>query len=430
MNVEDLDLESARALVRRAVEKAEQLGLSGGIVVVGASGALITGSRMDDGGAGGMGRARSKAWIAATQRIPSTEHLHRLGVIAPAVAAGFPVVSPESAFPGAGGMPIRKDGRIVAGIAASGSTVSPFIPAGVEPEVMIADGKPANPEDLLIAYALGQPYVGQHGDDLARWTNAFGPWPDEPPVGLGTADAPASSRQPDLDWARGLADAVIARAATQDLAVSVCVVDRRGEPMQHDAMDDAPDQRCVRRRGRRGGRSAVPRAQRRPGRADPRRRPRAARARLCPLRWTARECRRADRGGSRRRWTRAVPLRGARGRRPGGPSVTVRVCVVGCGAIGSLYAAHLARLDDVEAWAVDPYGAHVDAINERGLTVVSRLGPGGPHTSTTEGGRNHLHVAGPCDDEPRRRTPLRLRHRRHQGRAHAAGRGGLRRGLR
>ncbi len=137
-------------------------------------------------------------------------------------------------------MPIRKDGRIVAGIAASGSTVSPFIPAGVEPEVMIADGKPANPEDLLIAYALGQPYVGQHGDDLARWTNAFGPWPDEPPVGLGTADAPASSRQPDLDWARGLADAVIARAATQGLAVSVCVVDRRGEPMQHDAMDDAP----------------------------------------------------------------------------------------------------------------------------------------------------------------------------------------------
>ena len=95
MNVEDLDLESARALVRRAVEKAEQLGLSGGIVVVGASGALVTGSRMDDGGAGGIGRARSKAWIAATQRIPSTEHLHRLGVIAPAVAAGFTLVSPE-----------------------------------------------------------------------------------------------------------------------------------------------------------------------------------------------------------------------------------------------------------------------------------------------------------------------------------------------
>ena len=35
--------------------------------------------------------------------------------------------------------------------------------------------------------------------------------------------------------------------------------------------------------------------------------------------------------------------------------MTTRVCVVGCGAIGSLYAAHLARLDDVDVWAVDPW---------------------------------------------------------------------------
>ncbi len=240
MNVEDLDLASARALVRRAVDKAEQLGLSGGIVVVGASGALITGSRMDDGGAGGMGRARSKAWIAATQRIPSTEHLHRMGVIAPAVAAGFAAVSPEAAFPGAGGLPVRRDGRIVAGIAASGATVSPFIPAGLAPEVMIADGKPANPEDLVIAYALEQEYVGQHGDDAARWSAAYGAWPAEPPTGLGTAAAPSSSGQADLDWFRGLADAVLDRARAAGLSVAVSVVDRRGEPVQHDAMDGAP----------------------------------------------------------------------------------------------------------------------------------------------------------------------------------------------
>jgi hypothetical protein len=36
---------------------------------------------MDEGGAGGMGRARSKARIAATQKIPSIEHLHRLGFL-------------------------------------------------------------------------------------------------------------------------------------------------------------------------------------------------------------------------------------------------------------------------------------------------------------------------------------------------------------
>ena len=43
----DLGLAEARALVRRAVDKAEQLGLRGAIAVVGATGTLITASRMD-----------------------------------------------------------------------------------------------------------------------------------------------------------------------------------------------------------------------------------------------------------------------------------------------------------------------------------------------------------------------------------------------
>jgi 2-dehydropantoate 2-reductase len=47
----------------------------------------------------------------------------------------------------------------------------------------------------------------------------------------------------------------------------------------------------------------------------------------------------------------------------------VRVCVVGCGAIGSLFAANLARLDDVEVWAYDLAADHVAAINERGLRL-------------------------------------------------------------
>ena len=48
----------------------------------------------------------------------------------------------------------------------------------------------------------------------------------------------------------------------------------------------------------------------------------------------------------------------------------MRVCIVGCGAIGSLFAAHLGRLDDVEVWAYDPFQAHVDAINENGLRLT------------------------------------------------------------
>jgi 2-dehydropantoate 2-reductase len=48
----------------------------------------------------------------------------------------------------------------------------------------------------------------------------------------------------------------------------------------------------------------------------------------------------------------------------------MKVCIIGCGAIGSLFAAHLGRLDDVEVWAYDPYQAHVDAINENGLRLT------------------------------------------------------------
>ena len=47
----------------------------------------------------------------------------------------------------------------------------------------------------------------------------------------------------------------------------------------------------------------------------------------------------------------------------------LRVAVLGCGAIGSLYAAHLARVPGVEVWAVDPWAAHMEAIAERGLRV-------------------------------------------------------------
>jgi 2-dehydropantoate 2-reductase len=47
----------------------------------------------------------------------------------------------------------------------------------------------------------------------------------------------------------------------------------------------------------------------------------------------------------------------------------VRVCIVGCGAVGSLFAANLAQLDDVEVWAYDAAQAHVDAINEHGLRL-------------------------------------------------------------
>jgi 2-dehydropantoate 2-reductase len=48
----------------------------------------------------------------------------------------------------------------------------------------------------------------------------------------------------------------------------------------------------------------------------------------------------------------------------------VRICVVGCGAIGSLFAAYLGSLAEAEVWAFDIAAAQVRAINDRGLQLT------------------------------------------------------------
>ena len=47
----------------------------------------------------------------------------------------------------------------------------------------------------------------------------------------------------------------------------------------------------------------------------------------------------------------------------------MKFCVVGCGALGSVFAAHLAKLPDVEVHAYDASEENVRAINERGLRI-------------------------------------------------------------
>ena len=238
----DIPLTDARRLIARAVDKAAQIGARGGFAVVGASGTLVSASRMDRGGAGGMARARSKAWISATQQIPSTEHHRRMATMPPPVAAGFLACSPEANFPGAGGMPIYDESDperpVIGGFSASGASVGPFVKIpGVEPRMLIADGAPANSEDLIVLWALGLPYVGQHGDDAERWRDAFGALPTEP--GLGYSEPPPA-RQPEREWALELADRAMAAAVARGLEIAVAIVDRRGDPIQQDTMAGAP----------------------------------------------------------------------------------------------------------------------------------------------------------------------------------------------
>ena len=212
--------------------------MRGAFAVVGATGALVCASRMDRGGAGGMARARSKAWISATQQIPSTEHHLRMATLLPPIAAGFVACSPEARFPGAGGMPIYSGDVVVGGFSASGATIGPFVDIpGIDPRMLIADGRPANSEDLVVLWTLGLPYHGQHGDDEKRWREAFGELPDEPGLGY---TAPPRASQPEHEWALGLADRAVAAADARGARIAVAVVDGRGDPIQQDTMDGAP----------------------------------------------------------------------------------------------------------------------------------------------------------------------------------------------
>jgi len=47
----------------------------------------------------------------------------------------------------------------------------------------------------------------------------------------------------------------------------------------------------------------------------------------------------------------------------------MRICVVGCGAVGSLFAAHLACAGEAEVWAYDVWKEHTQAIREKGLRL-------------------------------------------------------------
>jgi 2-dehydropantoate 2-reductase len=70
----------------------------------------------------------------------------------------------------------------------------------------------------------------------------------------------------------------------------------------------------------------------------------------------------------------------------------VRVCIVGVGAVGSLFAANLAQLDDVEVWAYDVSREHVDAINRDGLRLSGAGDVVGRVRATTDAGE-----LPPCD---------------------------------
>src|SRR6476660_3421469 len=47
----------------------------------------------------------------------------------------------------------------------------------------------------------------------------------------------------------------------------------------------------------------------------------------------------------------------------------MKVCIIGCGAVGSLFAAHLAKAGEVEVWAYDVWEEHTNEIQKNGLRL-------------------------------------------------------------
>jgi len=221
-----LTLAEARAMIGRGVDKARELNQAGAIVVVDAGGNVVSISRMDDGPVASIHVSKAKAYVAAVQGQPTA----RMAVTAhdrPEIYSAFQHILPKQPFPGPGGMPIFKGGRVVGGIATGGG-IGPFTEVeGVDPAKLTVDGKPANAEDLVICTALAIPYASQHGERASRESRPrAGPIPEPPPLGL--------------DEARQLADRAIAHAKDLGIAVGVAVVDELGRLIQVDRMDESP----------------------------------------------------------------------------------------------------------------------------------------------------------------------------------------------
>jgi uncharacterized protein GlcG (DUF336 family) len=235
-----MTLTEARDVTARAVAKTEALRQSGCFVVVDLSGEPVAVRRMDATGGGAYDIVRGKALGAALLSEASSSFAARVLKFPPQIFAAYQQLMRGQPFPGAGAVPLLRN-QIAIGAVASGVRIGPFVKLpGVGAEELLVDGQPANLEDLVISYAVGGPYRPEHGDDMARWTEAYGAPPDAAVKGNGLREVPPATRQPVLDSAVALADRVMARAAEQGEAVTVVVADRYGHVVTVDRMDGAP----------------------------------------------------------------------------------------------------------------------------------------------------------------------------------------------
>jgi uncharacterized protein GlcG (DUF336 family) len=236
----DMPLSEARRLLERAMAKAASFKQHGVFIVVDSSGTPVCAVRMDGAPAGALPIVRAKAFGAAVNCEPSEKFGARMAKFHAGIFSTYQRVLRDQPFPGAGSVLLRKDG-VTTGAIATGLNIGPFIKLpSVDPASFLIDGVPGNLEDIVISYAVGGGYSPQHGDDVARWVEAYGENPAAGTVGTGLDEVPPVRSQPVLDHATQLADLVLGNAGAQDLSVAVAVVDRFGDPIRIDRMLGCP----------------------------------------------------------------------------------------------------------------------------------------------------------------------------------------------
>ena len=160
-----ITLGEAKEMIRRAVEKGAEVGWISAYAVVDEGGNVIAMGRGDGAPGTAMTLAKGKAVAAARTKAPTKTFAERMGR-QNAMWQSYNTLFVGSMFPGFGGMPVVKDGKVVGGFACGGPGPTPEN-AGGEPghdfwtEI---DGRLVCIEDVAICYGLDIPYAPQHNE--------------------------------------------------------------------------------------------------------------------------------------------------------------------------------------------------------------------------------------------------------------------------
>lgn len=117
----EMTLELAEAVGKAALKKAEQIKRPMSVSVVDESGRLVFYSRMDGAGFFTFDTSRAKAMAAASFK-RSTLEITQNKDLNPLLWYSLPSVVPAQALPSPGGLPIKKDGRVIGAIGLGGGS--------------------------------------------------------------------------------------------------------------------------------------------------------------------------------------------------------------------------------------------------------------------------------------------------------------------